>query len=387
MGKWTVSVPTFLTASLCAVALSGCASQSGSAPYASPGAMDASRTRMSDASNPDVPAATAALRKLGYQLEWFVPDAVTEGVRFLDPVDDILLVHDGRNVLSAREVTTGKRRWSVTLATPVAKYVGNIRIDDRVLASSENSIQILSAKTGDLLERQRLATLANTAPLHLGRILVYGCSSGEVLGHDIATGYKKWGHMLEGRIVATPVRAGKRAIAVSQTGEVLAVDPITGRGSRPQRPLYAGLDNNPVTDGRLVVIAGLDQSIYGFNHADLSRRWRMRTDRPLHDQPTLHNRTAYVAIPDTGLRAIDGSSGDEKWTTAGVQGAVIATAQGDLIVWDGSTMSQVDPNRGDVVTSEHVPGVSKLITEEFADGALYLVTTDGTLAKYSRRRR
>ncbi|MCA9294559.1 MAG: PQQ-binding-like beta-propeller repeat protein, partial [Phycisphaerales bacterium] len=286
---------TTLLAATIGASLMGCASHHPrNADVASPGAMN---TRSADDGGRPAPAATAPLRTMGYQIEWFVPSALSDGCRFLDPAGDIILVHDGRNVLTAREASTGQRRWGATLATPVAKFVGNMRIDDRIVVSGESEVQYLSARTGDLLDRQRLAALANTPPLHMGRFLIYGCATGEVLGHDMVTGYKKWGHMLEGRITADPVQTGSRAFAVSQTGEIIAIDPDSGRGSRPKRPLYDGLDNSPVADARIAVIAGLDQSIYAFNHSDLSLRWRIRTDAPLKDQPTLANRTAYVAVP------------------------------------------------------------------------------------------
>lgn len=386
MRTWTISVTTLLAATLGASALWGCAARS--AQDASPGAVNsrAEQARPDDAGRP-VPAATAPLRELGYQIEWFVPGAASAGCRFIDPAGDLVLVHDAHNVLSAREASTGQRRWGATLATPVAKFVGNMRLDDRIIVSGESEVQYLSARTGDLLDRQRLASLANTRPLQMGRFLIYGCASGEVLGHDMAAGYKKWGHMLEGRITANPTLVGSRVLAVSQTGEIIAIDPVSGRGSRPARPLYTGLDNSPVADARIALIAGLDQSIYAYNHADLSLRWRVRTDAPLKDQPTLANRTAYVTVPTSGLKALDASTGEEKWTATGIHGSVIATNRGDLIVWDGSTMRRLDPTSGDVIASEALPGVSMVVADGFEDAQLYLMMADGTLAKYARRAR
>ncbi|MCA9294209.1 MAG: hypothetical protein KDA20_10385, partial [Phycisphaerales bacterium] len=81
------------------------------------------------------------------------------------------------------------------------------------------------------------------------------------------------------------------------------------------------------------------------------------------------------------------SAGAEKWTATGVQGSVIATNAGDLIVWDGSTLYRLDATSGDVIASETLPGVTKVVADGFDDASLYLVMTDGTLAKYTRRAR
>ncbi len=368
-------------AALAALALAAC--QSGSSGSAGDGASPAARS----ANAGDTQINPEPLRRLGYRWNWLAgtPDAGGPTITRLDVAGDLLLEQNNDGLLIAREPATGSIRWTADLGSPLTTYVGNARIRDRVLASSESEVQILSAQTGELLDRQRLAELVNTPPVVVGNILIYGCATGEVLGHNLITGYKQWGYALPGRITADVVPMAEGEVgAVSQAGAVVMLGP-DGRSGGRQQSIFDGVASDPVSDGARLYVASLDQSIYAFDRRDGREVWRIRTQRPITDQPTIHDGVLYVTVrdPEIGLMAIEGRRGTTLWTNPEATGEVLAMRRGRLIVRDGSTFRIVDPQRGDVIETLDAPSVDRVVIDGFEDGTIYLSTRDGAIAKFT----
>src|SRR5678815_3939067 len=147
--------------------------------------------------------------------------------------------------------------------------------------------------------------------------------------------------------------------------------------------IYAGLSTDPVTDGRLLFVASLDQSIYAFSPDGGSQVWRYRTGAPLRTQPAVAGERLYCDVPGQGLTAFDVGTGNVAGTQKNCHGTVIATSKGRLIVWDGanSNFSLVETGRGDIVNSVTFPNVAMIRPEKFDDGNLYFVSKSGVVAK------
>lgn len=323
---------------------------------------------------------------LGYRSEWtgYPQVSARDGFKFVDTFGDILAVHDNRNILTAMEPGTGRNRWSLDLGSPLMKFVGNARVGDVIYACSESEIMALDARTGAVKGRQRLAALANTAPLVADGIAVFGTSNGEVLGHNLYTGYKLWAYRLGGTIKANPVMVGSSVGAVSQTGEVILIEPKTGESLGRRRQIFAGLDNHPVSDGSSLYLAGTDQSVWSVS--DLGKlNWRTRTPDRLTAQPTVFEGRVYIHIPSAGLTCLDAGDGRRIWENPGVAGAVIASRSGNLIVWDGPAQSllSLDPRTGDVLHRAELPMARLITTDQFSDGSLYIAKRDASVDKYS----
>jgi hypothetical protein len=113
--------------------------------------------------------------------------------------------------------------------------------------------------------------------------------------------------------------------------------------------------------------------------------WRYRTSAPLTFQPTFHDDVLYCAVPGTGLLAFDGASGKVKWTSTGTVGTVVGSRKGNLLVWDGSRLSLVDRGNGDTLASYAMPGVQHVLTDAFADGNVFVISSSGIIAKFAPR--
>lgn len=325
---------------------------------------------------------------LGYRLEWRgYPQVAADGqVHFIDFANDAVVIQDDRNVVTLMENSTGRNRWSVNGGAAIAKFVGNAFHNNNLLVCSENDIQFLDLKTGQLHDRQSLAVITNTEPALVGDMAIFGCATGEVLGHNLRSGYKQWGHKIQGRITGKPALIDGLVAVLSDAGELVILDPVTGESSGRRQKIFSGIDNSlAVGDGR-VYVASRDQSVWAFNAIDGRRVWRYRTESSLRDQPTYHDSNLYQAVPGKGLMCFEASTGDVKWTASGITGSVVGVRGGRLLAWTGSELLTLDAARGDVVARVAMPGVATVKTDAFVDGNVYTVSRlGGRVEKFSPR--
>jgi outer membrane protein assembly factor BamB len=281
------------------------------------------------------------------------------------------------------EATTGRNRWSASVGHRLERIVGVARHEDSLVVCAETLCQIFDIKTGKLMARHPLASLANTPPVIVRDIAIVGCSNGELLGHSLSTGYKAWGYMLSGVITAKPVAmAGYDVGAVSQAGDVIIVDASTGSARGRLASVFGGLANAPVASDRRLFVASLDQSIYAFDRESGDRTWRVRTESRIRAQPTHHDGRVYIALEREGLVALDGTTGDTAWSNAEVKGVAIGVRSGSLLVRDGDTIHRLRLDSGQTVESISFPGIHALATETFTDGPIFTIDKRGLVQKF-----
>jgi hypothetical protein len=222
----------------------------------------------------------------------------------------------------------------------------------------------------------------NTAPVTIGHLAIYGCSTGEVQAHVVGRGVKAWGFDLQGSIDADPVRMGESVGAVSQAGEVVF---LTDKGAVLGRnKIFQGLATNPVANDTTMYVAGLDQSVWAFDFTG-ALAWRYRTSVPLKDQPTLHADTLYVNVPGQGLTALNAADGHVRWISKSAAGTVIAVRNKQLIAWDGTSAYTIDPDRGDVYDKVELQNIQFIKLDAFDNGNAYAVDGRGVVSKFVPR--
>ncbi len=325
--------------------------------------------------------------KVGYGWDWsgFPTPARGEKINFITAYPDAVVVQDTGSKLSVLEPNSGRVRWSTELANPITKFVGLARDTgggrgDRIVSSSEAEAFVVSLRTGEISSRQRFEKVVNTRPVLVGSMAVYGTPGGELMGHNIASNLRAWGFDAPGPIEFAPVRVGYTVGGVTQDGYAAFVDPITG-SLLGRTKLFGGLATEPISDGNLMFVASLDQSLYGIAPAG-NLAWRHRTSQPLTVQPAVVGNTVYCTTADEGFTAFDAASGKIRWSTNEVSGMVLGTRKGRLVVWNGSVLTLVDPQRGTVVERASLPGLSKLVFDSFDDGNLYAVNAAGVVGRF-----
>ncbi len=327
-----------------------------------------------------------AYSNLGYRHEWTGFPTMTTGgqIEFFDILGDVLVVQETSSTVSVLEAGSGSLRWFDQVASPLTKFVGNLRDDKRLLCTSESEVYFFDLETGNITEKQALDKVVNTRPAIVGDRLVVGTSVGEVFGQLKTGGFRVWGNTVNGALQNNPVRMGDLLGFVSSTGEIIILDGVTGRASMRTR-IYSGTQVEPVASDSLMFVASTDHSLYAFSPSRPEPVWRLRTDSPLRHQPTYHDGRVYCAIDGTGMVAFDarGANGDavKLWTAGNVLGSVIAVRNNRLVVWDGSNAILLDPNDGSVIERVALKNVAIARADQFVDGNLYLVSHDGVVVK------
>ena len=325
---------------------------------------------------------------LGYRPEWVGYAVMPSGrrVTLVSIFDDIVTVHNTGNLLSALETRTGAIRWSAQMASSQERFVGTGRTaSGDVLSCSQGEVFVLDSKTGIPKDRHRLVSLANTPPVVVDAMVLFGCNNGEVLALNLNSGYKQWGHVLTGAIRADLVRVRDYVAAVSDGGDVVVLEPTRGE-LRGRAKIFGGSDAPIAASEEALFISSLDQSLWSFGLDGAPAAWRMRTEFPLRDKPVYHEGHVYAAVPGQGLVCVNAATGEKKWTLEGQGGHVVGVRGDKLVVWDGATAVTVDPERGDADNRVTLEGTRDLLTDAFVDGNLYAITPRGQVSKFSPRK-
>jgi len=332
----------------------------------------------------------AGLAELGFRPDWKGFPYVSPRGRLvemtIDAEHDVVLARESGSSVSILDGTSGRRRWRSQLATRLTKFIslttGSYQGRDVCFASSEADVYLLDLDTGDLLDRQTYEKVVNAGPVVLGGgLLVYGTASGEVLAHNLNVSFKAWGFDLPGSIDQPPILVGGAIGAVASEGSVVFLGPSTGQ-LWSQFSIFDGIATKPVaTDDGLMIVAGLDQSLWAFDPRAGRVVWRERTPSPLLAQPAYHDGAVFCEIPARGLTAFDSGSGEQQWANPEVSGTVIGTRAGKLLVWDGRHLALVSPENGAMETRIELPTVAHIAMDDFVDGNLYVADNAGAIAK------
>lgn len=357
------------------------------------------KPKPADSQSPSQPAAHLvsgididhdAWSKIGYRLDWvgypFGGKNRKVNVIAMAVSKDAVVLQERSSTVTLMETSNGANRWSLDVASPLTKFV-DLRFDEaqpgRVLVASETEFFTLDSATGNLIGRDDFDKVVNTAAVYDGNLAIFGTASGQIYAHNRVTGLMSWGFGLTSTIEANPVRIGEQAVGVvSQRGEVTILTPqgqLLGRAR-----IFGGVDTNPIADHDRMYIAGLDQSLWAFASTG-QLAWRFRTPAALTVQPTINDNIVYCDIPGSGLTAFDAGTGSVLWLAKDTSGTIIGQRNDRLVAWDGKTITTLDPRDGSVVDRFEVPGIQRVLTEEFKDGVLYLVSTRGVVARMITR--
>lgn len=375
----------------CAVSLASCANKS-----------TAQSPEASNPATPATPPATSApiggysisdsnFLELGYRRDWtaFPYLSKNQKLQTIAPAGDLVLALETGSTVTGLETSNGAMRWANELATPLTRFVGVNRDGDRVLASADSELFILSAVNGDVQDRQSYSRVVNTAPVVFGNLCIYGTTTGHLLAHRLDLGVSRWSFLLRGAIDHKPVLVrsleSDDAIigAISQAGQYVFVSAKSGRPIG-RGEIFGGLSTDPIAAQGLMIAASRDQSLWGLR-PEGGVEWRIRCDLPLTRQPSTDGTTVWSQLGTEGLSAVDAATGKVLWSNRVVEGTVIGIRGGNLVVWNGSLVLLLDKDRGDIIRSYVVPQTAMMLTDKFEDGNLFAVSDGGVVVRFVPR--
>jgi outer membrane protein assembly factor BamB len=222
----------------------------------------------------------------------------------------------------AVDLGSGEVRWSTRLSGMI---IGGVLLsgDTLFVASSrpEGRVHALHGANGKRIWRVSADPIA--APLAMiGGLLVAQTQRGEVLALDPATGKVRW-HRRVGvaRSPATPAGAG--SLLVSTTDSLfrlsLADGRITHRVTTPGTVVSAWLPH-----GGALVAGTADSQVVSIRPADLHRNWTLQVDAPVLGAPAAIGDTLFVATRIGGVYRIDPASEPKAQRIASLEWPVTA---------------------------------------------------------------
>ncbi|MEM9372320.1 MAG: PQQ-binding-like beta-propeller repeat protein [Planctomycetota bacterium] len=329
----------------------------------------------------------ASWQELGFRWEWNARPPMGAGrqMEYAHAYDDVVLVQDTGSMVSVIENATGKVRWFKQVRDTVTRFVGTSRQGDSIYVANETELFELAIQTGNTLDRTDLNTIATTRPVMFDELAVFGTAAGRLIAMDTDNDVRIWEYQFDGLLESPPVRVDDFTVAaVSTTGDIRALDIDSARTQASAR-ISGDAGGDLVTDGELLFIGSLDQSVYAFDLFDGSRAWRHRSAGQVTVQPTLIDETLYATTTDSGLIAFDIYAGEQAWNNPEIGGWVVTTVDGDLIVWTGRGIARLDAENGDVIARIELPGVSGVRSNAPVDGEIFVISAEGAVAKFSAR--
>jgi outer membrane protein assembly factor BamB len=326
--------------------------------------------------------------ELGYHWEWtgYPPMRPGAYIEHATAYDDLLTFIGSGSTVSVLEASTGKVRWTRQIDREATKFVEPARRDETLYVASDTELWEVNLRNGNTIDRDSLGTLINTSPLIIDNLAIFGTLAGELFAYQMTNDFKLWSYKLDGPITQPAIQVDDSLIAaISENGEIRTLDAtnaFTGMSTR----IAKGTDTTLLTDYVGIYVASLDQSLYAFDIEDGFRFWRIRSSEPVTVQHTLHEGIIYATTRDHGLMAIDSATGDTLWNNDEIGGWVITVADGsELIVYSGLEILAIDKDRGDVIARTPISGISGVRSDSLDDGNVYIITLEGSVAKFGRR--
>ncbi|RMH25934.1 MAG: hypothetical protein D6692_10125 [Planctomycetota bacterium] len=372
---------TALLALLAAGTIAGCSAS----PSSSGGTSASARgtTRLAEPFTVD----HAAWNAVGYRWDWTSRPPLITGARiaFADAYDDLIVVQDTGSMVSVIEAPTGKVRWNKQVRETNTRFLGNTRVDNSLFVTNETDLFEFDLATGNTLDRTGLSTIATTAPVMFGNLAILGAAGGRLIAVDVRNDIRVWEYQFDGLIETRPTRVDDWTVsAISTLGQIRTLD-VESATSKGTARISGDASEPMVSDGYITYVASLDQSLYAFDAVENFRLWRKRSSAPVTVQPVLINGVLYATTSDTGLMAIQGDTGEVRWTNPSIGGWVVTTSKGDLMVWNGRDLMRVDAERGDLIAQATLSGVSGLRSNTPFDGEIYAISSEGAVARFSPR--
>ncbi|NIN70818.1 MAG: PQQ-binding-like beta-propeller repeat protein [Gemmatimonadetes bacterium] len=163
------------------------------------------------------------------------------------------------------------------------------------------------------------------SPLIDGDLVLVGSGDGRLYAIDRASGEERW-HFEAGAAVNSSVAVHAGLVYFGDRSNVFyALDRRTGRerwrvetgADHPWDWGHEGWDyftSSPAIAGDLMVVGSGDGSVYGFDAASGTERWRVSTGGRVRSSPAIANGVAYVGSADGILYAIDLETGELRWS-------------------------------------------------------------------------
>jgi outer membrane protein assembly factor BamB len=290
-------------------------------------------------------------------------------------------VQTGSGRLEAIDAETGERRWSVRIGGPDAPAYAPSGNDERLVAISGASLNVLSSATGKLISERSLGAMAETGPVVVGENAFVPASNGTFHVYSLTEESRHFppkAMMSLGRALTQPRLTPAGVVWTTERGMVFVADPetsstkfrIAARGRLIGLPAY-----HPANRLFSVMAEGY---VLASDANDGEPIWEFAAGEPLASSAYVAGDTVYVGSVDRNLFAIDAIEGTQRWVTSGVS-RIVAHSQGTLYGQSAThALVSVDAATGTVNGRVSLAAVDAPIENRLTD-RVYLLSDSGLL--------
>jgi outer membrane protein assembly factor BamB len=175
-----------------------------------------------------------------------------------------------------------------------------------------------------------------SSPVLAGKVIYFGSDDGNIYAVDPENGRQLWKTTTRGPVSATPAIANGTLYISSYDGKLYALDAKTGavkwkfategerrfeakglHGWQPKTQTFPDAFDiflsSPVVENDAVYFGCGDGNLYALNAANGELRWKFKAGDVIHASPALANGVVFVGSWDSYFYAVDAKTGKEKW--------------------------------------------------------------------------
>ncbi len=211
--------------------------------------------------------------------------------------------------LAAYDLEAGERLWLATIATTVEPAVGA----DLVVVATDDALMGLSRNSGETIWSAPFEDELATTPVVAGDLLVLATADGQIVARRASTGAELWRRALARAATSRPAITPTRLFVATADSQVVALNVQTGEVLWTRR--LGGPGHDILADGGRVFLGSQDRYFYCLDEKDGEVEWRWATGADAIGLPVVDEHTVYLVSLDNVLRALNRSSGVQRWKT------------------------------------------------------------------------
>jgi outer membrane protein assembly factor BamB len=212
--------------------------------------------------------------------------------------------------IAAYNLATGARLWVTPVRVKIEPAVG----DDRLFIVGPGVLAALRATDGTSAWELPFAETLAVPPVWDNGWLIAATTTGEVLAFRATDGTLIWRRNIGAPAHARPALSGDRLYLPTSDSRVVALRIDTGAPIWERR--LGGAANDILALDERLYLGSQDKYFYCLNTGDGSVEWRWQTGGDAIGLPVVDDRTVFFISLDNVLRALNRSSGVQRWKSA-----------------------------------------------------------------------
>lgn len=320
---------------------------------------------------------------MNYRIDWQTNISIpyNQKIKHLETLGDKIVTLETGNVISVINADTGRLQWRDRIGGKHEKMARPVRDNDMLIISSETRAFVYDINEGTFVKVVPLSHFANTAPVIIENLAIYGTPKGVVFAQDLRSGLKKWAYKMGNSVTTDPISAGPSVVTTDATGEVNLFNPVSG-GIIWEYNTWGRISVKPAASELLLYVASEDQTLYCLERTTGKVRWKLPTSNPLLQSPVALGDIALQWVREKGLVALDSFTGKELWVL-NVNARPVQVQKDNIIFHHEGKLLYVDRKDGAIVKTVDIRHVHHIKSEKIDGGTLIFARDTGRIMKLS----